>query len=96
MNILMFVHHSTFAVILTFKKDCMKCLLILTTEFFSVPLNSATELSASFAASCADRGGWWIGREAWPTENGKTQYEGLHSSCCFLMRRSASRLDNKA
>ena len=84
MNILTFVHHGTFAVILTFKKDCMKCLFIVTTEFFRVPLNSATKLSASFAASCANRGGWWIGREAWPTENGKTQYERLHPAVASL------------
>ena len=84
MTILTFVHHGTFAVILTFKRDCMKCLFILITEFFSVPLNSATELSASFAASCANRGGWWIGREAWPTENGKTQYERLHPAVASL------------
>ena len=84
MTILTFVHHGTFAVILTFKKDCMKCLFIVTTEFFRVPLNSATKLSASFAASCANRGGWWIGREAWPTENGKTQYERLHPAVASL------------
>ena len=44
------VHHGTLAFILTFKENYIKYLFILTTVYFCVPLNFATEVGVLLAA----------------------------------------------